>query len=592
VRVLPSSSPSPCPSLLLLDPGVHVYLMKRFSKKKEQVNYRLPSDLDTSSGSIESSASTSASAPSSPSTTSSLGDMDSKSQFPHGICNITPPALPISPAKTTEILHECATQGRRLRFEELWMPQNLRGLEFGVPHLVRHDLHGCKSVDKEQMHRQKGVLTHLIKNMGANLLEGKSVINVSLPVRIFEPRSFLQRISDAWAFAPLYLTTAARSKNPVERMKWVITFLIAGIHRGCIQLKPFNPILGETAQGFFPDGTSFFCEQVSHHPPISAFQVFGPDSLWRYEGYHEVNASFRPNGLIGYQVGPNRIQFSDGTSVTFNMPKCKVSGILFGDRLVSYTGPLTFEDTANQLIATVELNPDAISGLKSLISTAKTPADTVKGVILQDGKPVSTIEGSWLWYLAFDSKVFWALGQYQPFEPIWPPDEDVLPSDSRFRSDLIYLAKGDEATSQKEKERLEEEQRYFRKLRAKHTKQQEQAQKTPSKGLFSSFTSFFSSGDKSKSATPSPSNQPSTLLRACSVATPICSNVDQPAWNPESSPNFSPCRDHVDPEPDCPNCLRSDRNSAVRLSLDPVRDDLVLEKEHHPKKSAVTPRFI
>jgi len=40
--------------------------------------------------------------------------------------------------------------------------------------------------------------------------------------------------------------------------------------------KPFNPILGETWQAHLADGTSIFLEQISHHPPVSAFQLTGP----------------------------------------------------------------------------------------------------------------------------------------------------------------------------------------------------------------------------------------------------------------------------------------------------------------------------
>jgi Oxysterol-binding protein len=40
--------------------------------------------------------------------------------------------------------------------------------------------------------------------------------------------------------------------------------------------KPFNPILGETWQGLLPDGSRIYLEQISHHPPISAFELVGP----------------------------------------------------------------------------------------------------------------------------------------------------------------------------------------------------------------------------------------------------------------------------------------------------------------------------
>ena len=33
-----------------------------------------------------------------------------------------------------------------------------------------------------------------------------------------------------------------------------MAFAISGLHNSCRQLKPFNPILGETFQAFWPDG--------------------------------------------------------------------------------------------------------------------------------------------------------------------------------------------------------------------------------------------------------------------------------------------------------------------------------------------------
>ena len=42
----------------------------------------------------------------------------------------------------------------------------------------------------------------------------------------------------------------------------MIAFFISGLHRGCRQVKPFNPILGETFQARYSDGTSVLCEQV------------------------------------------------------------------------------------------------------------------------------------------------------------------------------------------------------------------------------------------------------------------------------------------------------------------------------------------
>ena len=42
---------------------------------------------------------------------------------------------------------------------------------------------------------------------------------------------------------------------------------------GIRQMKPFNPILGETYKGSFSEGTVITMEHISHHPPISYFYV-------------------------------------------------------------------------------------------------------------------------------------------------------------------------------------------------------------------------------------------------------------------------------------------------------------------------------
>ena len=44
---------------------------------------------------------------------------------------------------------------------------------------------GLAYVDKEKMKQQRGVLTFIIKRIGKNILSGKGVLNVSLPVDIF-----------------------------------------------------------------------------------------------------------------------------------------------------------------------------------------------------------------------------------------------------------------------------------------------------------------------------------------------------------------------------------------------------------------------
>lgn len=57
-------------------------------------------------------------------------------------------------------------------------------------------------------------------------------------------------------------------------MKAVIAASIGNILLYIDMAKPFNPILGETYQGFI-DACPLYGEQISHHPPISSIFMAG-----------------------------------------------------------------------------------------------------------------------------------------------------------------------------------------------------------------------------------------------------------------------------------------------------------------------------
>lgn len=59
-------------------------------------------------------------------------------------------------------------------------------------------------------------------------------------------------------------------------LKWWITNLVSQPKKGIYHAKPYNAVLGEVfrCKYYHEDSISYFiAEQVSHHPPITAFQV-------------------------------------------------------------------------------------------------------------------------------------------------------------------------------------------------------------------------------------------------------------------------------------------------------------------------------
>lgn len=118
-------------------------------------------------------------------------------------------------------------------------------------------------------------------------MEGKGIVAISLPVRIFEKRSTIEKICDLWCTGPIFLKRAALEIDPIERMKNIVAFVVSGMHMVSTQRKPFNPIIGETYEGLWPDGSRIFVEHISHHPPISCFLVEHVDNLFTFEGSYE-----------------------------------------------------------------------------------------------------------------------------------------------------------------------------------------------------------------------------------------------------------------------------------------------------------------
>jgi hypothetical protein len=334
----------------------------------------------------------------------------------------------------------------------------------------RAETGGLWWTDEEDLARQRGVALDVVKQIGINIIEGKDLVSVALPVYLFEPRSFLERLADGFSFAPNFLNKAAACKDPVERLKYVITFSVAGIHLTATQKKPFNPILGETYQARFDDGTQIFCEQTTHHPPASNFEVVPADKSYRFWGYGIFSAHFRGNNLHGYQKGPYYVDFLDGTRIEIGLPFLIFSGLIWGNRIQDFGGSLTFTDKKNDLACELVFNPEAPGWVASWFTSPKYPTDYFLGEIYRPSassasqkKVLSKVEGSWLSHIQFDGETYWELEKDLPETP--HPVEDPLPSDCRYRPDLRALLSGKPHEAQRLKVLLEEKQRKEARLR-------------------------------------------------------------------------------------------------------------------------------
>lgn len=139
---------------------------------------------------------------------------------------------------------------------------------------VVEDKGGIKFVHQKKLELQKQVISFILKRIGSNLISGKSILNISLPIYIFEKKSNLEKFAYMLTYAPKFLEQAANLVDPLEQLKLVLCFQLSS---GLLYIgmdKPFNPILGETYQGRIY-GCPIYLEQISHHPPIGSIYMVG-----------------------------------------------------------------------------------------------------------------------------------------------------------------------------------------------------------------------------------------------------------------------------------------------------------------------------
>ena len=77
------------------------------------------------------------------------------------------------------------------------------------------------------------------------------LMKLTAPARFHIQYSYLQLNAYGTGLCGTHLVNAARTNDPLERLKWVCGYYVGGQHRSAALVGariPFNPIIGETLQ--------------------------------------------------------------------------------------------------------------------------------------------------------------------------------------------------------------------------------------------------------------------------------------------------------------------------------------------------------
>ena len=364
--------------------------------------------------------------------------------------------------------------------------------EWSIDYVTNHEKAGLLYINEESKKKIYKTVKYLIAKMGKNILTGKSILNVSFPVFIFDKRTLHQAFCHEQRLAPYYITRAIYSPDVLERLKWITVHLMAFLHLTTTQVKPFNPIIGETFQCRIGN-LKLYLEHTVNHPITANFYGIDDDKTYEMFGYQITDASVTPNSCMATRLGLYYIKLiKDNTLYRIRIPDALVRGTTIGDRMFSYENKCLVMDITNKLCSFIEVNPPSkegggFLGLGKFFQKRQNFPDYFCGhivnsqfvqvdengsnhTLLKGYHSICKISGEWTNNIKFDDEEYWGIYD-DPLLNMYHDENMMLPSDGSLRGDLQCLIKGDIDASQKEKEGLEVKQREDRKLRAKWAKE-------------------------------------------------------------------------------------------------------------------------
>uniref|UniRef100_A0A674DXC1 Oxysterol-binding protein n=1 Tax=Salmo trutta TaxID=8032 RepID=A0A674DXC1_SALTR len=350
---------------------------------------------------------------------------------------------------------------------------------------------------------------------------GMELSKITMPVIFNEPLSFLQRLTEYMEHTYL-IHQANAASDSVERMKCVAAFAVSAVASQWERTgKPFNPLLGETYELVREDlGFRLISEQVSHHPPVSAFHAEGLKKDFVFHGSIYPKLKFwgksveaEPKGIITLELP----RYNE--AYTWTNPTCCVHNIIVGQLWIEQYGNLEVLNHKTGERCCLNFKPCGLFGKELhkvegyildkskkkvcslygkwtecmyIVDSAALEAhkrsgkraeekksckqgsgEEVEEIPLPEADTVEVIPGSQLlWRIAPRPENSIEMYSFTSFamqlNELDKDMEGLIPkTDCRLRPDIRAMENGDIDLASEEKKRLEEKQRAARKTRSK-----------------------------------------------------------------------------------------------------------------------------
>jgi len=295
---------------------------------------------------------------------------------------------------------------------------------------------------------------------------------MTAPPFILSPVS-LTEFPAYWSERPELFAAIADGKTEGDRAKAVLKWFISTLKGQYTsrnetmgsEKKPLNPVLGELFYGFWPDKggrgkQTIVVEQVSHHPPITAYYLANESKGLSLQGHNAQKTSFSSGAIIVRQVGHAvlSVKLPSGSTekYTITFPKLRIDGIWYGSPYIELTDT-SYISSSTGYLATIEYKGKGYFSGK---------AHSFKAVLNgPDASTVDTYEGQWDTVShAKDKSVFTDVNGPKEEVSVGALDEmNEWESRKLWKVVAKGIREGDFESASKDKSRIENEQRQRRK---------------------------------------------------------------------------------------------------------------------------------
>ncbi|TID24815.1 oxysterol binding protein-like protein [Venturia nashicola] len=287
----------------------------------------------------------------------------------------------------------------------------------------------------------------------------------------------LTEYSSYWCEHPSLFVAPAAEKDAAKRallvLKWFLSTLKQQYSSRNESLgsekKPLNPFLGELFLAKWVDTageTQLVSEQVSHHPPVTAYCIWNQDKGVRLQGYNAQKASISKTLTITVkQVGHATLHLDAfNEDYLISLPSLHIEGVYSGAPFVELNSSSYIQSSTGYTAKIDYSGRGWLSGKKNSFTASLYPEGKPK-------EPIYTVDGQWT--AGFSIKDAKTKKEIDSFDPAKSPttkltvptidEQDEMESRRAWQRVAIAIQKGDMDTTSAEKGRIENEQREMRK---------------------------------------------------------------------------------------------------------------------------------